>query len=72
MTAKLTTAEIWNALLTGRLLGKIIKYRRRLMMLFPASQRCKNCNAPLDGAGALLMPLIGHGRYKKNPRFCDF
>ena len=72
MPAKLTTEEIWSAFLTGPLLGKVIKSRRRLLTLFPATHRCKNCNAPFDGAGALLMPLIGHGQYRKNPRFCKF
>jgi len=72
MPAKPTVEEIWHALLTGRLLGKAIKYRRRLLTLFPADRRCKNCNAPFDHAGAWFMPLLGHGQYKKNPRFCDF
>ncbi|HKY60878.1 MAG TPA: hypothetical protein VJP59_07700 [Gemmatimonadota bacterium] len=72
MAVKPTTEEIWSAFLTGPRLGKLIKNRRRLWTLFPASHRCKNCNAPFDGIGALIMPLIGHGRYKKNPRFCRF
>lgn len=72
MPAKPTTDEIWSAFLTGPLLGKVIRNRRRVLSLFPASHRCKNCHAPFDGAVAFLMPLIGHGRYRKNPRFCSF
>ena len=45
--------------------------KRRMFDLLPASHRCKNCHAPFDHAGAWLMPLIGHGRYRKNPRFCS-
>jgi hypothetical protein len=72
MLRKPTTEEIWSEFLGGPLLGKVIKYRRRLLALLPASQRCKNCCAPFDHAGAYLMALIGHGRYRKNPRFCKF
>lgn len=67
-----TSEEIWSGFLSGPLLGKLIKYRRRLLGLFPADEKCKNCNAPFDHVGAYLMPLIGHGRYGKNPRFCNF
>lgn len=72
MSPKMTTEEIWTAFLTGPLLGRVIKYRRRVFLMFPATHRCKNCNAPFDHASAWLMPLIGHGRYRKNPRFCSF
>jgi hypothetical protein len=72
MPPKLTSEEIWSAFLTGPRLGKVIKYRRRLFRMLPGTHRCKNCNAPFDHAGAWLMPLIGHGRYRKNPRFCSF
>jgi len=54
------------------LLSKVVKTRRRLFGLFQANDRCKNCQAPFDHLGALIMPLIGHGRYRKNPRFCRF
>jgi hypothetical protein len=67
-----THQEIWSSFLTGRVIGKVIKNRRRLLSLLPASHRCKNCNAPFDRPWAFLMTLIGHGRYRKNPRFCRF
>jgi len=72
MPTRLNREEIWSAFLSGRLLGRAIRYRRRLLALFPATRRCKNCNAPFDHAGACFMPFIGHGQYRKNPRFCDF
>ena len=72
MPAKANVEEIWHAVLTGRLLANAIKYRRRFLMLFPANRRCKNCNAPFDHAAAMFMPLMGHGQYRKNPRFCNF
>ena len=64
--------EIWSSFLTGRVLGKVIRNRRRLLSLLPGSQRCKNCNAPFDKTWSFLMTLVGHGRYPKNPRFCRF
>lgn len=72
LPAKPTPEEIWAAFLSGPLLGKVIKTRRRVFRLFRADDRCKNCQAPFDHLGALVMPLIGHGRYRKNPRFCRF
>lgn len=72
MPAKPTPEEMWHAILTGKLLGDAIKYRRRVLALFPANRRCKYCNAPFDHAGAMFMHLIGHGQFRKNPRFCNF
>lgn len=72
MTLKPTPERIWAAFLSGSVLGKVVKTRRRFFTLFPASRRCKNCHAPFDSLAGWLMPLIGHGRYGKNPRFCEF
>lgn len=72
LPSKPTPEEIWSAFLSGPLLGKVIKTRRRFFGLFPANDRCKNCQAPFDNLGGLIMPLVGHGRYGKNPRFCRF
>lgn len=72
MLEKPTVQKIWHAALTGGLLGKAIKYRRRWLTMLPANRRCKNCNAPFDHVGAIFMRLIGHGQYRKNPRFCNF
>jgi hypothetical protein len=70
--SKPTPEEIWSAFLSGPLLGKVIRTRRRFFTLFPAKDRCKNCRAPFDHLGGFITPLIGHGRYGKNPRFCRF
>ena len=43
-----------------------------MFSLFPANDRCKNSRATFDNLGGLITPLIGHGRYGKNPRFCRF
>lgn len=72
MPSKPTPEEIWSAFLTGGVLGQVVKTRRRLFQLLPARHRCKNCSAPFENVGAWLMPLIGHGRYEKNPLFCRF
>lgn len=69
MTTEPTPDEIWRALLSGEFGWD--KDRRRFILI-PASQRCKNCNAPLKGFGAVLMRFIGRPPYKRNPRFCSF
>lgn len=72
MPTRPSPEEIWSAFLSGGVLASVVKTRRRLFRLFPARHRCKNCSAPFEKVGAWLMPLIGHGRYGKNPRFCRF
>jgi len=60
---------LWRSLLTG----SIAYYGpRRLFRLVPATERCKNCLAPLEGPAAVLMRLLGRGRFRRNPRFCNF
>ena len=29
------------------------------------------CNAPFGGVGGLFMPLLGHARWPKNPKYCS-
>ncbi len=45
---------------------------RRIFRLLPATKRCKNCHAPLAGAGAVPMRMIGRHAYEKNPLFCNW
>lgn len=60
---------LWRSLLTG----SIVFYGpRRIFRMIPATQRCKNCLAPLQGGGVLLMRLLGRGPFERNPRFCNF
>ena len=70
MSSELTNEEMWRAVITGE--DPRFRRGRRVNRLIPSSQRCKNCNAPFTGIGALLMRLIGRGRYNKNPRFCNY
>ena len=62
--------EMWRGALAG--CGPICYKARRLFRMIPAIHRCKNCHAPVSGGGALLMRLIGRGRYTKNPLFCNY
>jgi len=57
-------------LLTGEDPG--LRKGRRLRGVFPARDRCKNCQAPFDGPASWWMKLRGRGRYDRNPRFCHF
>lgn len=69
MPSKPTSEEVWQVVLQGKIPG--LHRLRQLFRLLPADKRCKNCNAPLSGSGALLMHLIGRHAYHKNPRFCN-
>jgi len=64
------TEERWRAILTG----EDPRMRRGRMFLgsIPASRRCRNCQAPLSGLGAVLMRMVGRSVYGKNPRYCTF
>jgi hypothetical protein len=61
--------RLWHSLLTGSIL---FYGPRRIFRLIPASDRCKNCLAPLAGSGVMLMRIIGRGPFHRNPRFCNF
>ena len=63
-------AEVWPLLLSGQY--PALRWGARLLSLIPAQTRCKNCKAPFDGFGAVLMPWLGRAPYHKNPRFCEF
>lgn len=69
MAAEPTADAIWRRMLSGP--SRWDKDRRRLILI-PASQRCKNCCAPLKGIGAVFMRFIGRAPYERNPRFCSF
>ena len=43
---------------------------RRLHARLPSSPRCKLCAAPFSGPGGIVMRLVGHGRWAKNPKYC--
>jgi hypothetical protein len=69
MPTEPTADEIWRMLLSGQFSWE---KDRRWYRLFPARHRCKNCNAPFDGIGTLVARWAGRGKYKRNPRFCNF
>lgn len=58
---------MWRAILVGTTRAPM---KRRLYRRIPSSPRCKLCNAPFGGVGGLFMPLLGHGRWPKNPKYC--
>ena len=70
MSSEQTSEVMWRAIITGE--NPIWRKGWHLRRMIPATHRCKNCNAPFDGIGALVMRLMGRGRYERNPPFCDF
>ena len=63
-----TSDERWRALLTGTRLP--FRWKRRIYARLPSAPRCKLCAAPFEGPGGLVMPLMGHPRWAKNPKYC--
>jgi adenylate cyclase len=59
--------EEWRRQLT---VGTAIRWKRRLRNRIPSNPRCKMCAAPFAGIGGLVMPMFGHGRWPKNPKYC--
>jgi adenylate cyclase len=43
---------------------------RRIHSRIPSAPRCKMCAAPFAGPGGIFMPLLGHPRWAKNPKYC--
>ena len=61
---------LWRALYGEY--GSPLHRRRRTFRLLPAAPRCKTCQAPFRGPGALAMRLVGRRRSTRNPRYCSF
>lgn len=59
--------EMWRAIL---LRDTPASRNRRIHRRIPSSPRCKLCAAPFAGIGGLFMPLLGHPRWAKNPKYC--
>jgi adenylate cyclase len=59
--------ELWRQIL---LENPRAQRNRRRHRRIPSAPRCKSCAAPFGGLGALIMPLLGHGRWPKNPKYC--
>ena len=59
--------EEWRRQLT---VGTANRWKRRLRNQIPSNPRCKMCAAPFSGIGGLVMPMFGHARWPKNPKYC--
>ncbi len=64
------TEESWRRVISGE--DPVWRRARPLYAALPARERCKNCCVPFTGLAGAAMRLLGHRRYNKNPRFCDF
>jgi adenylate cyclase len=60
--------EEWRRQLT---VGTANRWKRRLRNRIPSNPRCKMCAAPFSGIGGLVMPLFGHAKWPKNPKYCS-
>lgn len=69
MTAPISSEELWRDFLTGT--HPALTRNHHLFALLPASPRCKWCNAPFAGPGAVLMRIIGKRPSTLNPRYCN-
>lgn len=59
--------ERWRAMLVNPSPFRVL---RRIHRRIPSSPRCKLCAAPFAGPGGVFMPLLGHARWAKNPKYC--
>ncbi len=67
------TERMWRLILSSAVIFRGPGWvQRHLFRLIPAMQRCKNCLAPLEGPGVMLMQMLGRGPFHRNPRFCNF
>ncbi|HEX2148739.1 MAG TPA: adenylate/guanylate cyclase domain-containing protein, partial [Actinomycetota bacterium] len=60
--------QYWKAVLSGTHPG--LRRGRRLYGALPKDPRCKLCNAPFAGPGALIGRLAGKRPSGRNPNFC--
>jgi len=61
--------EEWRARLLGT--SPALKAGRRLFLRLPSPPRCELCASPFAGPLVPVMNLIGHGRFPRNPRYCN-
>jgi adenylate cyclase len=60
--------ERWRQLLVVNERGR---RNRRIHRRIPSGPRCKLCLAPFGLPGSLIMPLLRHRRWPKNPKYCE-
>lgn len=58
----------WRQILVDNARGR---QKRRIHLRIPSAPRCKLCAAPFGPPGSFVMPLLGHRRWPKNPKFCE-
>lgn len=61
--------EQWKRYLTGT--DRSMVRGRHMMKFIPSSPRCKMCNAPFGGVGAIPMRLMGRRPATANRHFCN-
>lgn len=61
-------AQYWKTVLSGDHPG--LRRGRRIYRLLPSDPRCKLCQVPFAGPGALVGKLAGKQPSGKNPNFC--
>jgi adenylate cyclase len=66
--APMTVDDIWREKLTT---PSDFRWRRRIRSRVPSAPRCKLCAAPFGSPGSLVMPFFHHGRWPKNPNYCN-
>src|SRR3546814_735157 len=59
--------ERWRAMLVNPSPFRVL---RRIHRRIPSAPRCKLCAAPFGAPGGVFMPLLGHARWAKNPKYC--
>ncbi|MGH2428570.1 MAG: adenylate/guanylate cyclase domain-containing protein [Candidatus Limnocylindria bacterium] len=59
--------ERWAQMLLDNPRGR---RNRRFHRRIPSPPRCRLCAAPFGIPGGLVMPILGHGRWSKNPKYC--
>lgn len=60
--------ERWRQVLVKNERGR---RNRRMHRRIPSAPRCKLCAAPFGPPGSWVMPLFRHGRWAKNPKYCE-
>lgn len=70
-TKPLDVGRVWWFWFTTNAFG-IDKRLRRIFRMLPHDPRCKFCNAPFQGVGAIIVRAVfGKQRSALNPRFCN-
>jgi adenylate cyclase len=79
MTEKEIANEIWYWYLIGKnkvgfpkSFERMLAFEKHLFVLLPGKPRCMQCNAPLGGAGAMVVrPIMGIRPSILTPRLCN-